>query len=86
MGEWVLIWMIFQSELGTKIIAPPPIYFHDRSGGMVIPTTVPHAGPESSRGTAPLCIDGRKAPCRTTTTFPRTTGLCSSATRCSADR
>jgi hypothetical protein len=30
MGEWVLIWMIFQSELGTKIIAPPPIYFHDR--------------------------------------------------------
>lgn len=53
---------------------------------MVIPTTVPHAGPESSRGTAPLCIDGRKAPCRTTATFPRTTGLCSSATRCSADR
>jgi hypothetical protein len=31
MGEWVLIWMIFQSELGTKIIAPPPIYFHDRA-------------------------------------------------------
>ena len=31
MGEWVLIWMIFQSELGTTIIAPPPIYFHDRA-------------------------------------------------------
>ena len=31
MGEWVLIRMIFQSELGTKIIAPPPIYFHDRA-------------------------------------------------------
>jgi hypothetical protein len=31
MGEWVLIWMIFQSELGTKIIAPPPIYFQDRA-------------------------------------------------------
>jgi hypothetical protein len=30
-GEWVLIWMIFQSELGTTIIAPPPIYFHDRA-------------------------------------------------------
>src|SRR5215207_3627453 len=25
MGEWVLIWMIFQSELGTTIIAPPPL-------------------------------------------------------------
>ena len=31
MGEWVLIWMIFQSELGTTIIAPPPIYFHDHA-------------------------------------------------------
>ena len=31
MGEWVLIWMIFQSELGTKIIAPTPIYFQDRA-------------------------------------------------------
>ena len=31
MGEWVLIWMIFQSELGTTIIAPPSIYFHDRA-------------------------------------------------------
>jgi hypothetical protein len=31
MGEWVLIWMIFQSELGTTIITPPPIYFHDRA-------------------------------------------------------
>ena len=31
MGELVLICMIFQSELGTKIIAPAPIYFHDRA-------------------------------------------------------
>ena len=33
MGEWVLIWMIFQSELGTTIIAPPPIYFHFWTSG-----------------------------------------------------
>jgi hypothetical protein len=30
MGEWVLIWMIFHGSLGTTIIAPPPIYFHDQ--------------------------------------------------------
>ena len=28
------------------------------SGGMMIPATVPHTGPESSKGTAPLCEDG----------------------------
>ena len=31
MGEWVLIWMIFQGSLGTTIIAPPPVYFHDQA-------------------------------------------------------
>jgi hypothetical protein len=31
MGEWVLIWMIFQGSLGTMVIAPPPIYFHDQA-------------------------------------------------------
>ena len=41
------------------------------SGGMVIPTTVPHSGRESFEGTAPLCEDGAEAPRRTTATFPR---------------
>src|SRR3974377_201998 len=45
------------------------------SGGMVIPTTVPHSGRESFEGTAPLCEDGAEAPRRTTATFPRITGL-----------
>src|ERR1700761_8550229 len=45
------------------------------SGGMVIPTTVPHSGRESFQGTAPLCVDGAEAPRRTTATFPRITGL-----------
>jgi hypothetical protein len=31
MGEWVLIWMIFQGSVGTTITAPPPIYFHDQA-------------------------------------------------------
>ena len=31
MGEWVLIWMIYQGSLGTPIVAPPPIYFHDQA-------------------------------------------------------
>ena len=31
MGEWVLIWMIYQVALGTSIMAPPPIYFHDQA-------------------------------------------------------
>ena len=39
------------------------------SGGMVIPTTVPHSGRESFEGTAPLCEDGAEAPRRTTATF-----------------
>ena len=53
------------------------------SGGMVIPTTVPHSGRESFEGTAPLCEDGAEAPRRTTATFPRITGL---QCRCSAAR
>ena len=43
------------------------------SGGMMIPTTVPHSGRESFEGTAPLCEDGDYAPRRTTATFPRIT-------------
>ena len=31
MGEWVLIWMIYQGSLGTPIVAPPPIYFQDQA-------------------------------------------------------
>jgi hypothetical protein len=31
MGEWVLLWMILQSELGHEDYHPPPIYFHDRA-------------------------------------------------------
>src|SRR5262249_15262057 len=38
------------------------------------PTTVPRAGRESSKGTAPLCVDDAEAPCRTTATFPRSPG------------
>jgi hypothetical protein len=40
----------------------------------LIPTTVPHSGRESSKRTAPLCVDGAAAPRRTTATFPRITG------------
>ena len=41
------------------------------SGGSKIPTAVPPAGLESSKGTSPLCVDGIMVPCRTTMTFPR---------------
>jgi hypothetical protein len=41
---------------------------------MIIPTTVPHSGLESSKGTAPLCEDGSDVPRRTTATFPRSPG------------
>jgi len=59
------------------------------SGGMTIPTTVPHSGPESSRRVAPLCEDGGQAPCRTTVTPPWTTEpgrLGSPDSACSADQ
>lgn len=44
------------------------------SGGMIIPTTVPHSGLESFKGTVPLCEDGTDVPRWTTATFPRSPG------------
>ena len=62
-----------RSEVSSLLLQDFPANL--TSGGMVIPTTVPHSGRESFQGTAPLCVDGAKAPRRTTATFPRITGL-----------
>jgi hypothetical protein len=51
----------------------------------LIPTTVPHSGRESSKRTAPLCVDGAVAPRRTTATFPRITGCSSLAAQADGD-
>ena len=62
-----------RSKAGLSSLQAFPAKPHIRRE--LIPTTVPHPGRESSKRTAPLCVNGAVAPCRTTATFPWIGGL-----------
>jgi hypothetical protein len=59
MGEWVLIWMIYQGSVGTTVIAPPPIYFHDQAACTAVAKKL--ADPANEQFT----MDGKCYPTRT---------------------
>jgi hypothetical protein len=50
--------IVFGNDDPRFALLPQVLPANLTSGGMIIPTTVPHSGREGFKGTAPLCEDG----------------------------